>query len=494
MDKETFFQKVHQGMALALSFEDVGIAPAASEVLPAQVDVSTYFSRRIKLNIPLVSAAMDKVTEYQMAIAMALAGGIGVIHRAMSIEQQARQVARVKWHLNGRISKPKYARPHQTIEEVQHRITNKGYTFRSFPVIDDENTLVGVLSGNDIDLSGPATLVSQAMTHEPVAGGPNTSLGDALTLMRQHRCKILPLADEARKLVGLYIWSDVQRILNGASTSHNVDPDGRLRVAAAIGPGDDAMPRAEALAAENVDALVIDASHAHTTSVIALLKALKDGATWNDIDIVAGNISQTNAAVDLAEAGADAVKVGQGPGSICTTGAVSGVSFPQLSAIYNAAQGLTGQAVPLIADGGLRLSGDITKALAAGADSVMLGSLLAGTAETPGEVVVYQGNHWKDYRGMGSTSAMAAGSAGPSRYAGARVPQGVEARVPFRGPVEEVIHNLIGGLQVGMGATGSATISQLKKRATFYQVTAGGNAERHPHDVAIAADAPNYHS
>ncbi|MEN3041026.1 MAG: IMP dehydrogenase [Bacteroidia bacterium] len=476
---------------LALTYDDVLLVPAYSEILPEEADVTTTLMPGFSLNIPILSAAMDTVTEYQMAIAMASAGGMGVIHKNLTPGEQAEQVRRVKRYESGLIIDPIVLHPEAPVREAfqlmaEHRIGG-------IPIVDRQRHLVGILTNRDIRFVQPdETPVSAYMTPQPLITAPEeTTLEEAETILRKHRIEKLPLVDKAGRLVGLITYKDILR----KKTYPNACKDalGRLRVAAAVGVGEEALHRAELLVQAGVDMLVIDTAHGHSQRVIETLRRLRE--RYPHVPITAGNIATAEAASALIEAGADAVKVGIGPGSICTTRVVTGVGVPQLSAIMAVATVTRPANVGLIADGGIRYSGDITKALAAGADAVMIGGLLAGTEESPGETILYEGRKFKVYRGMGSLEAMQAGSA--DRYGQNKesprklVPEGVVGRVPYRGTVAEVLHQLVGGLKAGMGYCGAASLAELRK-AQFIRVSAASIAESHPHSLEIIREAPNY--
>lgn len=485
----------------AVTFSDVGLCTGFSEVAPANVDVATMFSRRIGLRIPLVSAGMDRVTEHELAISLAILGGIGVLHRGMSTEKQAKQAARVKHAMNGLVEHPICVKPSQTIGEVTQMRDEKRFKFESFPVTEGEDgqgKLLGVLTGNDFRFyrNEPDTLIVNAMTDTPITAPADTTVHDAYKLMCKTKKKVLPLVDGKGNLAGLYIFSDVERIATGSSETHNTDSHGRLRVAAAIGTGPSELERAAYLAQENVDALVIDTAHADSRPVFDILKCLKGDSSFDDIDIVVGNISEPESAARLAKAGADGIKVGQGPGSICTTRIVSGVGCPQITAINNCAEAVAEFGTIIIADGGIEHSGDIPKAIGAGAHCVMIGGLFAGAKQSPGEIILYHGVQCKDYRGMGSESAMRELASSRDRYrvgGDKLVPEGIDdALVPYKGDLAEIVFLLIGGLRSGMGYVGAASISELREKATFRLISLGGQSESHVHGVTMTKDAPNY--
>ena len=476
-----------------LTFDDVLLIPAYSEVLPREVDLQTRFSRNISLNIPIVSAAMDTVTEAPMAIALAREGGIGVIHKNMSIAAQADQVRKVKRSENGMISDPVTIGQDQTVGDAL-RLMKENH-IGGIPVTDGSCRLVGIVTNRDVrfyqDLSVP---VRDVMTSEGLVTIPEsqTDRDYVKTVLQRYKVEKLPVVDADGNIVGLITYKDIMQERRYPSACK--DAQGRLRVAAGIGITPDALDRVAALVAEGVDAVVLDSAHGHSKGVIDLLKVIK--AAYPSLDVVVGNVATEEGARDLVKAGADGVKVGIGPGSICTTRIVAGVGVPQLSAIYNAAQALKGTDVTLIADGGLRYSGDIVKALAAGGDCVMCGSMFAGTEESPGEAIIYNGRKFKSYRGMGSIDAMVAGS--KDRYfqddkaeLNKLVPEGIVGRVPYKGTLAETVYQLLGGLRSGMGYCGAVNLAALKK-ARFTRVTASGMTESHPHDITITKETPNY--
>ncbi len=473
----------------ALSFDDVLLLPRRSEVLPRDVDPSTRFSRNVKLNIPIVAAAMDTVTETKMAIAMARQGGIGVIHNKMTIEDQASMVRRVKRSESGMIVDPITLSPTATLqaaEDLMH--ANK---ISGVPIIEDNGRLVGILTNRDIRFETDfSQSVASRMTSDRLVTVPDgTTLEEAREMLREHRIEKLPMVDAGGILTGLITIKDLNKRLEFPDAAK--DSFGRLMVAAAIAASVDVLDRAEALVEAGVDAMVLDSAHGHSIGIMDALTKVKN--RFPDVDVVAGNIVTAEAVKDLAERGADGVKVGIGPGSICTTRVVTGVGMPQLSAVLYAAEVANERGIPLIADGGVKQTGDLSKALAAGADSIMIGSMLAGTSESPGEEILRDGRRYKTYRGMGSIGAMKAGSAG--RYfqeeAKKLVPEGIEGMVPYKGPVGDVIFQMVGGLRSAMGYTGSPTIADLKG-AHFVKITQASLVESHPHDVTITKEAPNY--
>ena len=475
-----------------LTFDDLLLVPAYSQVLPRNVDLTTKFSRNISLNIPMVSAAMDTVTETAMAIAIAREGGIGVIHKNMTIEQQAKQVRAVKRAENGMILNPISITKDKTVADALALMAE--FKIGGIPVVDDENHLVGIVTNRDLRFErNMDKQIDLVMTKDNlVTTRQTTDLEAAAEILQQHKIEKLPVVDSNNKLVGLITYKDITKAKDKPFACK--DEQGRLRVAAGIGVTHDSLERAEALIEAGVDAIVIDTAHGHSQGVADMLKLVKQ--RFPQIDVVVGNIATGDAAKFLADAGADAVKVGIGPGSICTTRVIAGVGVPQLSAIYDVAKALEGTGIPIIADGGLRYSGDIVKALAAGGWSVMMGSLLAGTEESPGETIIFNGRKFKTYRGMGSLAAMEKGS--KDRYfqdveddIKKLVPEGIEARVPFKGTLQEVIYQMVGGLRAGMGYCGAPTIDKLHD-AKFTRITSAGYVESHPHDVMITREAPNY--
>ena len=475
-----------------LTFDDLLLVPAYSEVLPKDVSLKTKFSKNITLNVPFVTAAMDTVTEAKMAIAIAREGGIGVIHKNMSIEEQAHQVAIVKRAENGMIYDPVTISVNATVKDALALMAE--YHIGGIPVVDDDKKLVGIVTNRDLRFETCFEKpISQVMTSENlVVTTQQTDMELATKILQENKIEKLPVVDAKGKLVGLITYKDITKAQDKPMACK--DSKGRLRVAAGVGVTVDAMDRIAALVEAGVDAIIIDTAHGHSAGVVQKLKEAK--AKFPTIDIVVGNVATGEAAKMLAEAGADAVKVGIGPGSICTTRVVAGVGVPQLSAIYDVAKALEGTGVPLIADGGLRYSGDIVKALAAGGTSVMIGSLVAGTEESPGDTIIFNGRKFKSYRGMGSLEAMENGS--KDRYFQADqadkkklVPEGIAARVPYKGTLFEVIYQLAGGLRSGLGYCGAPDIERLHN-AKFVRITNAGVLESHPHDVAITSEAPNY--
>ena len=481
------------GIPEALTFDDVLLMPAESAVLPAEVDTATRLTNSIPLNIPLISAAMDTVTESDMAIAMAQAGGIGVIHRNMSVDSQATEVYRVKRFESGLVLDPVTISPSSTIGEL--RAIKSQHGFSGFPVVDDSGTLVGIITNRDIRfVSDDSVTVSTMMTTDVVTVPEHVDPEVAKKLLHQHRIEKLIVVDDDGGCAGMMTVRDIQQSRDNPKSCK--DSQGRLRVAAATGTGDKGVERALALYEAGADAVVVDTAHGHSHGVIDTVKEIRDQAT-DSAQIIAGNIATGAAAEMLIDAGADAVKVGIGPGSICTTRIVSGVGVPQLTAVLGVVETCIGNDIPVVADGGIKYSGDIAKAIAAGADSVMAGSVLAGTDESPGETILYQGRSYKVYRGMGSVSAMSQGA--HERYFQSEqgdtrkyVPEGIEGRVPARGPVDNVLYQMIGGLRSSMGYTGNGSIVEMKANCNFVRITNAGLSESHVHDVEITREAPNY--
>ncbi len=475
-----------------LTFDDVLLIPAYSEVLPNNVNLKTKFSRNITLNVPLVSAAMDTVTEAQLAIAIAREGGIGVIHKNMNIEEQARQVHTVKRAENGMIYDPVTIKQGSRVIDALNMM--KEYKIGGIPVVDDDMRLVGIVTNRDLRFEKNLNrVIDEVMTKDNIiTTSQSTNLEEAAEILQNHKIEKLPVVDANGRLIGLVTYKDITK----AKDKPNACKDnlGRLRVAAGIGVTTDSLERATALVKAGVDAIVIDTAHGHTKGVVEVLRKVK--AAFPQIDVVVGNIATGEAAKYLVENGADGVKVGIGPGSICTTRIIAGIGVPQLSAVYDVAKALEGTGVPLIADGGIRYSGDIVKALAAGAYSVMLGGMFAGVEESPGETIIFNGRKYKSYRGMGSLEAMEKGS--KDRYFQGNVtdnrklvPEGIAARVPYKGTLYEVAYQMLGGLRAGMGYCGAENIEKLH-HAQFTRITNAGVAESHPHDVAITSEAPNY--
>ena len=475
-----------------LTFDDVLLVPDYSEVLPRSVNLTTYFSRHIELKVPFVTAAMDTVTEATMAIAIAREGGIGVIHKNMSIEDQARQVAIVKRAENGMIYHPVTIQSDATVADALNLMAE--YHIGGIPVVDADNKLVGIVTNRDLRFERRVERpIAEVMTKDKlVTTHQQTDLIAAAQILQENKIEKLPVVDDKNHLIGLITYKDITKAKDKPMACK--DEKGRLRVAAGVGVTSDTLDRIKALVEAGADAIVIDTAHGHSKGVIEKLREAK--ALYPDVDIVVGNVATGEAAKMLVEAGADGIKVGIGPGSICTTRVVAGVGVPQLSAVYDVASALAGTGVPLIADGGLRYSGDVVKAIAAGGNCVMIGSLVAGTEESPGDTIIFNGRKFKSYRGMGSLEAMENGSKDRYFQAGEKdvkklVPEGIAGRVPYKGTVQEVIYQLVGGLRSGMGYCGAATIDDLH-HAKFVRITNAGVLESHPHDITITSEAPNY--
>ena len=477
---------------MGLTFDDVLLVPAYSEVLPRTVSTETRFSRNIKLNIPIVSAAMDTVTEAKLAIALAREGGIGVIHKNMSIAEQAAHVRRVKRAESGMIYDPVTISKDNTVgDALQLMQENK---IGGIPVVDEQGLLIGIVTNRDLRFqSDMERKIEEVMTKDNIVTTHDTDLKLAAEVLLANKIEKLPVVDDRNKLIGLITYRDITKLKDNPNACK--DAKGRLRVAAGIGITPDAMERVAALVAEEVDAVVLDSAHGHTKGVVDLLRKIK--ATYPNLDVVVGNIATAEAAKYLIENGADGIKVGIGPGSICTTRVIAGVGVPQLSAIYDASTEAKKAGVPIIADGGLRYSGDIVKALAAGGNCVMVGSMFAGTEESPGETIIYNGRKFKAYRGMGSIDAMKAGSADRYFQKGSEgnimklVPEGIVGRVPFKGKLSETVYQLVGGIRAGMGYCGAKDIETLQQ-ARFVRITSSGVTESHPHDITITSETPNY--
>lgn len=480
-----------------LTFDDLSLVTQYADFLPDSTSIETRLTSRISMNIPFVSAAMDTVTEAPMAIAMAMLGGIGVIHKNLTPEAQSDQVSQVKHHLNGLIHSPVTFRVGQTIAEILAIRAEKNYSFSGFPILDAEGRVVGVLTSKDIAYAEDVKRkVEDVMTNTLITAPEGTTLEQAYKLMRHNKKGKLPLVDKAGKLVGLYSFTDVHNLVENNLPMVNRDSQYRLRVAAGVSGGND-YERAAMLAAEDVDVIVVDSAHGHSKGIIDMVKWI--AKHYPDIDIIAGNIATAEAAVALRDAGAHAVKVGIGPGSICTTRVVCGVGVPQITAVYNASHALEGS-IPVISDGGIRHSGDVPKAIVAGAESVMLGSVLAATDESPGEKIIHEGRHYVVYRGMGSLAAMVSGKGSRERYAQIDVsaddlvPQGIEGIVPYAGAVKKVMTQFCGGLRSSLGYCGARTLVELRETGKMIRVSDAGVREAHPHDIKIMREAPNYRS
>ncbi len=478
---------------LGLTFDDVLLLPAYSEVMPSEVDTSTRLTRNIRLEIPLVSAAMDTVTEARLAIAIAQQGGIGIIHRNLSIDRQAEEVDKVKRSESGMIVDPITMTADRTVRDALEVMAR--YRISGVPVVDDDGRLVGILTNRDLRFCDrPDAPIRDFMTSENLVTVPEgTDFERAQELLHRHRIEKLLVVDDDYRLKGLITFKDIQKRMEYPHAAK--DEHGRLRVGAAVGTGPDTMDRVAALVDAGVDVIAVDTAHGHSRRVLDMVDRIRE--RWPDVDIIAGNVGTEEGARALVERGVDAVKVGVGPGSICTTRVVSGVGVPQLTAVVSAVRACRPRGIPVIADGGIKFSGDITKALAAGADSVMIGSLFAGTEESPGETVLYQGRTFKEYRGMGSLGAMASGSR--DRYfqddqqdASKLVPEGIEGRVPYKGRLRDLVFQLVGGLRSGMGYCGAHDLEELRRNARFVRITGAGLRESHAHDVIITREAPNY--
>lgn len=481
----------HEG----ITFDDVSLVVQYADFLPSETDLASRFSRNVGLNIPYVSAAMDTVTESEMAIAMARLGGIGVLHKNMTVEAQAEEVRRVKHYLNGLISNPVVFPQTMRVCDLLEEKEKHKYQFNGFPIVDGEGRLAGILTARDVKfLTDLQVNVAEVMTRTLITGSPKTSMTEAYNLMQENKIGKLPIVDGKGRLVGLYSFQDVKTLIKGLEPTVNRDAQHQLRVAAAISPYDE--ERLQRLVQAGVDVLVVDTAHGHSKGVIDTVKLVKK--RHPSLDVVAGNVATAEGAKALVDAGADGVKVGIGPGSICTTRVVAGVGTPQVTAIYQVRKAI-GREIPLIADGGIVYSGDVAKAVSAGADCVMMGSALAGTEESPGERILHQGRTFVVYRGMGSLEALKKNKGSRERYgqqdiedSEKLVPQGIESLVPYRGPVAEVLNQYAGGLRFSLGYCGCRTLPQLRERARFVRVSYAGLEEAHPHDVKVIKDAPNY--
>lgn len=502
MAKHDFFKKL-DSMALRVTYASVTLRSDYSETAPEDAEVSSWFSKNVPLKIPIVSAAMDTVTTSEMAIAMAKNGGIGVIHRSMNQQNQAIEVSKVKTYLNCLISRPKFVNKKDSIEAIHNRREKEGMHYHSFPVLDDNGKIVGILTSHDFSMCSDINLRAEdIMTTEICTAPLGTTVSEAYEIMRSNKKKTLPIVNKHGGVDGMYVFSDVERVVSRIKSGNgdimNVDNKGHLRVAGAIGTGRDELERASILIQSGVDVIVIDTAHADTKSVIEdTLKPFK--ANYPEIDIVVGNVSEAHSALRLAKAGADGIKVGQGCGSICTTRIVAGIGCPQLTAVYNCAEAIRDYNIPLCADGGIEYSGDIPKAVGAGASSVMLGNLIAGSDESPGETQIIKGIRYKIYRGMGSVGAMSDSQEARERYREKEtvkdklVPEGVEGMVPHKGPVSEILRQHVVGLRRGMGYVGAANIKSMQEKADFGYNDASGQKESHPHDIEYMKNAPNYH-
>jgi IMP dehydrogenase len=474
-----------------LTFDDVLLIPAKSEVLPRDVSVSTKLAETVKLNIPLISAGMDTVTESAMAIAIARQGGLGIIHKNMKVEEQAEEVDRVKRSESGVITNPFYLTPEHKVHDAEELMAK--YRISGVPIVDERKKLVGIITNRDLRFIRNYSIpISEVMTRENLVTAPvGTTLKEAEEILQQHKIEKLPLVDDEGVLKGLITIKDIEKATQFPNAAK--DGQGRLLAGAAVGVSKDTMRRVAALVEAEVDVIVVDTAHGHSAGVLNTVAELRK--QYPDLVIVAGNVATGEGTRDLIEAGASVVKVGIGPGSICTTRVVAGIGVPQITAIYDCASVARQYGVPIIADGGIRYSGDIVKALAAGADAVMLGSVFAGTEESPGETEIFQGRRFKVYRGMGSIGAMQAGS--KDRYFQENeqklVPEGIEGRVPYKGPLADTVYQLVGGIRAGMGYCGTATLTELKENSRFIRITSASLRESHPHDVQITKEAPNYH-
>ena len=480
-----------------LTYDDVTLVTQYADFLPDEASLETKLTSRTKMKIPFMSAAMDTVTESPMAIAMALAGGIGCIHKNLEEDDQAKEVAKVKNYLNGLIANPICFHENDDISFLRAEKRRMGLKFNGFPVLDANDRLVGMITTSDMRFAPmEARKLKDVMQPAPITAKPGTSLKKAYDLMRAAKIGKLPLIDKSGKVVGLYSFTDVQRLVENQNPTYNCDDKFRLRVAASVSGGKGDLSRMEKLAAAGVDVVVVDSAHGHSKGIMEMTKYIVKH--FPKVDVIAGNIATGEAAVALAKCGAHAVKVGIGPGSICTTRVVCGVGIPQLTAVYSAAKALRGSGVAVIADGGIKLSGDVPKALAAGADSVMLGSVLAGTEESPGEKIYSNGRQYVVYRGMGSMAALKNGKGTRARYLQANeneddlVPQGIEGMVPYSGHVKSIMTQFCGGLKASLGYCGARTIAQLQEKGKFYRVTANGLRGARPHDITITKEAPNY--
>ncbi|UOF91766.1 IMP dehydrogenase [Fodinisporobacter ferrooxydans] len=473
-----------------LTFDDVLLVPAKSEILPKDVNVQTQLTKRITLNIPIMSAGMDTVTEAKLAIAMAREGGIGIIHKNMTIKEQAEEVDKVKRSESGVITDPIFLHPWDKISDAESLMAK--YRISGVPIVDEERKLVGIITNRDLRFEQSfSKKIEDAMTKENLVTAPvGTTLDEAKILLQTHKVEKLPLVDDHYILKGLITIKDIEKAKkfpNAAKDTH-----GRLLVGAAVGIAGNTFERVDALVKAGVDVIVVDTAHGHSAGVLQVVRSLREA--YSDLDIIAGNVATGEATLELIQAGVSAVKVGIGPGSICTTRVVAGIGVPQITAVYDCAKVAKEYGIPIIADGGIKYSGDIPKAIAAGADVVMIGSLLAGTEESPGDMEIYQGRSFKVYRGMGSLGAMKAGSG--DRYfqedAKKLVPEGIEGRVPYRGVLADIVFQLVGGLRAGMGYCGTPTIADLKENGSFIRITGAGLKESHPHDIHITKEAPNY--
>lgn len=494
---DAFFRRMEK-LALALSYNDVRLKTAYSEILPAEVTLKSRFSRNIPVKMPMVSSPMDTVTEAAMAIAMAKLGGIGIIHKALVPKSQASLVKKVKYCLTAFLPDPICVKKDQSVEEVLNMVKKKGYTFLSFPVLNASGKLVGIITSSHFEFCPDTSMkVSELMSSEIVSANNDISVKEAYSIMMERRIKILPVFKKNQELRGIFTFSDAKRIVKGQSPDYNLSSNGSLRVGAAIGVGDDARERMHLLSEANIDVVVVDTAHGDSKAVLETVKFCKK--SYPHIDVVAGNVSEAEAAKRLAKAGVDGIRVGQGPGSICTTRIIAGIGCPQVTAVYQCAKAVRGLEIPVCADGGIEYSGDITIALAAGAHTVMIGKLLAGTTEAPGEIIYeHDRRQTKVYRGMGSLAAMRENRAARERYGQADikesklVPEGIEGRVDYKGDVGFIVLQLLGGLRSGMGYCGALTLKALHEKADFFQITSAGIRESKPHGLDDFEKAPNY--
>ncbi len=491
--KDDFFKRLEE-LKIALTFDDVRLKSGYSKVMPDEVNIESKFSKNIPLKIPIVSAAMDTVTEHKMGIGMALLGGIGVIHKNMNPEEQASKVAKVKYHLNGLIDKPICVKQNQTIAEILKIKEEKEYSFNTFPVIDNNNRLVGILSKNDFDFCKNNSIqAKEAMSKSVITAPKGTKLEKAYEIMIKTKKKTLPLIDKNKKITGMYVFKDVYRIMMKNPAGYNTDKNGQLLIAAAIGVND--FERLEMLIEKKVNAVVIDTAHGDSKLVIETLKKIKKK---HSLDVIVGNVSEPDSVKRLAKAGADGIKVGQGPGSICTTRIIAGIGSPQVSAIYKCSQAGERYGIPICADGGLKYSGDIPIAIGAGASSVMMGGMLSGTKEAPGDVIFKNGRQWKLYRGMGSIGAMEEHKGSRERYSqllsGKKdlIAEGVEGLKSYKGRLADVMFQYVNGLKRGMGYVGAKNIEELRNKADFIRISGSGKDESHPHNILITREPPNY--
>ncbi|HEY4512371.1 MAG TPA: IMP dehydrogenase [Candidatus Paceibacterota bacterium] len=484
---DKFFESLNKEH-IALTYGDVRLVPQHSNYMPHEVNIGGRITKNVSLQSPVISAAMDTVTELKMAIAMALGGGLGVIHRNLSIEEQVKQITGVKRYMNGMIPGPVCLKETNTVYEVREMMSEKQFSFESFPVINEEGTLRGIVTGHNFKFAENDEMIKSIMTKKVISGKQSTSIKEAEKIMRGHRIQCLPIASSKNKVTGMYVWSDVQRILGGNREGYNLDKSGRLRVGAAIGANQNDLERACELVKAGVDILVIDTAHGDTDNVFKILREVKK--RFGKTDVLVGNVSTAEAAKRLVKAGADGIKIGQGPGSICTTRIVAGIGVPQVTAVYECVQALRGTNVPVCADGGITAPGDITIALALGAESVMLGSMIAGCNEAPGEIFITpDGERLKRYRGMGSPGALKASVASRERYGhkekSKATPEGVEGAVKAVGPLSEKMSYLIGGLRAGMGYNGAKNLKELREKAELIRITSAGMSESAPHDLEI---------